>query len=993
MNARRWLVLVVALLLVGGAVVVFALNGIVRYAAVEEIQAMTGRTTSIDAVDVSLLRGRVIVHNFRLAERDGTTPFAELPRLDLHLSLVSLLGKHLRIHELVLSDSNVRVVRLPNNELNISDLLGRSESKEKGRDLTIERFRVARGRVTLEDRALAEPRTWASEHMNVYARNLSTVRDDGTAVATSITAGTPLFIDVKNLRLYPIHLRATAKVEGLDLTPARVYLPPNTTFDIDRGRMTTTVTVALDAREGLRADASGSLEDVVLVQAGGRREVLARMPKMTSQLTGFELRDGAMRVERLAADGTMSVRDPSARTLRPSALRASVSDFTWPATTAGRVDVRASIPGGGHLALAGTVRPPPAATQLALRVTDVNLASWAQFVPVGARVTGMAAADLRMNEPFAAGIPARVQGAVSVRDLAVADARQMLVRAQRIEASGLEVEWPTRVGVKRIVVTGPRAIVERDRDGRLPLLDLLQGAQRTPSSEIGGVRDAPPKLPMMRSVRVDVGEIVVRDGAVAWRDASVKPEARLDVTAVDASVGGIGWPLKGPLTTRASLRPPGGGELRVAGKVGIEPLSADLRVTANHADLASYQSYLPTTARVSGAADADLAVVVPSFAERRATARGAVSLSALDVRDGQRTVVRAERATATEVDVAWPERVAVGRLALARPWILVERDDQGGMPLRALLPQAGSSQAGSASAGAQPAPEATRITIARVTAEDGGMRVVDRAITPAFAVDVDAARLRLDGLSSTSGPPARLDMTARVGGTAELVLRGTIDVLEGPLRLDLDGDIREFAVPRANSYLVNQVGWKSRDGRLSAKLRAKVNGDALSAKSDIRISRLQLVKAGPDDQAQARIGLPLGTITSLMKDKRGDITVSFPVGGKLSDPRFDFRETMWTAIRTVAINAITLPVSWIGRVQFSADSLIQKIHVDPIPFEPGTADLTPDGKARITKLVAFLEQLPDVRMALTPVVSSRDIVAIKRRIVETRVARDARAPA
>jgi len=496
------------------------------------------------------------------------------------------------------------------------------------------------------------------------------------------------------------------------------------------------------------------------------------------------------------------------------------------------------------------------------------------------------------------------------------------------------------------------------------------------------------------AVRVDVGEIVVRDGAVAWRDATIEPEARLDIAGIDAGVGGTGWPLEGPLTTRASFRPPGGGQVRVAGKVGIDPPSADLRLTANNADLAPYQPYLPTAARVTGAAHADLAVVVPSFADRRATARGTVSLSALDVRDGQRTVVRAERATATEVDVAWPERVTVGRLALAKPWLLLERDDQGGMPLLALVPSTSGTAKGTAPAASEPGTaSATAITIARVTAEDGGMRVVDRAITPAFAVDVDAARLRLDGLTSTAGKPARLDMTARVGGTADLDLRGTLAVLQGPLRLDLDGEIREFAVPRANSYLVNNVGWKSRDGRLSAKLRAKVDGDALSAKSDIRISRLQLVKAGPDDQAQSRIGLPLGTITSLMKDRGGDIKLSFPVDGRLSDPRFDFRETMWAAIRTVAINAITLPVSWIGRVQFSADSKIQKIQVDPIRFEPGTADLTPEGRARVTRLVAFMDELPDVRMTLRPVVSARDIVAIKQRIPATSVARETRASA
>jgi uncharacterized protein involved in outer membrane biogenesis len=146
MNARRWLALgVVLVLIVVVAAVVLALPAIVRHVAVARVEAMTGRDASIDAVEISLLRGRVTVHGFRLADRDGAAPLAELGRLDLHVALSSLLSGHLRVHELVLSDSAVRLVRLPDNRLNVSDLLRTSEGKDKGGDLTIERFRVERG--------------------------------------------------------------------------------------------------------------------------------------------------------------------------------------------------------------------------------------------------------------------------------------------------------------------------------------------------------------------------------------------------------------------------------------------------------------------------------------------------------------------------------------------------------------------------------------------------------------------------------------------------------------------------------------------------------------------------------------------------------------------------------------------------------------------------------------------------------------------------------
>ena len=106
-----------------------------------------------------------------------------------------------------------------------------------------------------------------------------------------------------------------------------------------------------------------------------------------------------------------------------------------------------------------------------------------------------------------------------------------------------------------------------------------------------------------------------------------------------------------------------------------------------------------------------------------------------------------------------------------------------------------------------------------------------------------------------------------------------------------------------------------------------------------------------------------------MRDSRGDIRVSVPVGGRLTDPRFDFRETIRSAIRTVAINTITLPVSWIGRLQASPDSRIERVEVDPIRFQPASAVLTADGRTQATRVAAFLGQVGEVRMALAPVVS------------------------
>src|SRR5438093_1511983 len=260
MTTRRWVVLIVGIVLIGGAVALYWLPQIVRHVAVARIHALTQRPVSIDAVELNLFTGRLAVRGVRLAERYGSTPFASLQRLDVRLHLPSLLIGRLRFREIVVDDSTVHVVRLPGNEFNFSDLIRSSGEKSKPLDITVDRFALARGTVTLEDQALPEHRTWTSEQITIEARNVSTRRDDGTAVGTSVTAVAPVSIDVKNLRLYPVHLRATVTVAGLDLTPAQVYVPPDAPIRLDKGRMTTSLVVEVDAREGVRADGTARFE-------------------------------------------------------------------------------------------------------------------------------------------------------------------------------------------------------------------------------------------------------------------------------------------------------------------------------------------------------------------------------------------------------------------------------------------------------------------------------------------------------------------------------------------------------------------------------------------------------------------------------------------------------------------------------------------------------------------------------------------------------------
>src|SRR6267142_2258002 len=1001
MKSRRSLIVisgVLLFLLVAVATTLYALPTVARHVAIARLHAITKRPVTIDRVDVRLLSGRLTIHGLRVAEPEGGTPFADCELLDARLNMLSLVRGHIWVRELVLRKPTLRIVRL-DKDFNFSDLFEGSETAQKRVDVTVDRFALVDGTVAFEDRALPEHRTWTSDDIQIEAHNVSTLRDDGTVIATSITAGAPNQVQIEQFRLYPIHLKATVTVKGLDLALARLYLPADAPVVLDRGRVSSILNVTFDARDEVRANLSGELEDLVLVKPG-EREPVARIPKLTVQLSEFVIQNDQMRVGQLELKGSANVRDPRAQQgarHQVSTIRASIADVTWPITTSGRLDVSTAIPGGGTLAVSGRLRPPPAPSQLQLRIRDVDVAAWNRFLPIAAKLSGRGEADLRINEPLAAGVPTRVNGSIAVNRLGVRGTQQELIGAQRVEATGLEVQWPTRLGVKRVVVSGPRAIVERDQEGNFPLIALWDrppAASTSPSNDTSGLTAKAP--------RIDLEEITVRNGVLSWRDETVKPRAALDVSQVDATVTGGGWPLR-PVGVRLAVRPPGGGQVEVAGRVGVDPFSADLRVNAREAELAHYQPYVPTRAQFSGRADLDLAVVLPVLSEPQATVRGDAVLSRVDVRDGQRTVIRIGRASVAALDIDWPRRVKARELALRRPWILLERDQSGALPLRALLaleqattaktPDSAQTSAGSRPSGSGSGRPTTPIVLRQLIIEEGGARVVDGGLTLPFTVDVADLASLIDGLSTASGAkPARFDMKARVGDGL-LSFGGTIGPVTGPLRLDLQGELREFAVPRTNPYLLNGVAWEARNGLLTTNIQCRIDGDNLQAKADVVVSRLQLARAGGHDEAQARIGLPLGMITSLMKDRHGDIRLALPVGGRVSDPRFDFKELIWSTLRSVALKTIAAPVSLIGRVKSSADSRIERIEIDPIRFEPSTSTPTPEGQEQLTRLVAFLDQTPETRLTATAVVSRRDLAAMKQPDIDAaicRAARDAR---
>src|SRR5262249_52426795 len=156
------------------------------------------------------------------------------------------------------------------------------------------------------------------------------------------------------------------------------------------------------------------------------------------------------------------------------------------------------------------------------------------------------------------------------------------------------------------------------------------------------------------------------------------------------------------------------------------------------------------------------------------------------------------------------------------------------------------------------------------------------SVAPPAAVDLRRLALRVEGLSTPPAPRAQLDLKGQTGSGAVLALRGTVGPVGGPLEFDLAGDLRGVDAARTNPYVVHYLAWEAAQGSITARVEGRVSDDALDARVDVQLSRLEVIRAasseatgaGAGEATGAGAGLPLNLIVALMRDSRGNINAS-----------------------------------------------------------------------------------------------------------------------
>jgi len=247
-------------------------------------------------------------------------------------------------------------------------------------------------------------------------------------------------------------------------------------------------------------------------------------------------------------------------------------------------------------------------------------------------------------------------------------------------------------------------------------------------------------------------------------------------------------------------------------------------------------------------------------------------------------------------------------------------------------------------------------TVGQTRITNGRIEFSDTFVRPRYSADLTQLNGRLGTISTQPGTPmAELELKGRAAGTADLEISGRVQPLAHPPTLDIKGRASDLELAPLSPYAAKYVGCAIERGKLTMDVAYRIDADGrLEASNQVIVNQLTFGESVPSPEATT---LPVRLAVSLLKDRHGVIDINLPLSGSLNDPQFSMGGLFSKVLGNLVAKAVTSPFSLISGGGQTDISLI--------PFEPGTAQLTPDGQRSLERVTGSLTDKPSLKLTIT----------------------------
>lgn len=810
--------------------------------------------------------------------------------------------------------------------------------------------------------------------------------------------------------------RLSFKLAGLELAPFAPYAPAQLPWRLQRGRLGVDLTLefATPAAQASRLKLSGVIELDDLVVASSDGHARAGWQHLTLPLADVQPLARRVALGRVQLQAPFLEGDwPAASAPGPKAAQpARTADPSWQLQlagadlTSGRLRSAGAEVDDGQIKLGPLAWPLRAQTQaeIALRFQQAPLTAKVQLSPerlvADLGVQGLVLTRLAAWLPLPAGV--RADGALTTQaklELAQPLAADPLQRA-RLSIDGLALDaaalhwagarapalaWQRasldhavvdlgahKLDLGRLALEGLQARAARDAQGRLDWVALQQ-----PGGDSGSASSAP-GTPW----RLSLQGLSLQHTSLGWQDAMSFTPVALQVDGLALNLGPLRWPEGGLSPLKLQGRIGAGDSKAASGSLGFEGqlmlASSGLRgaqgqVRLRRLPLQPLGAYLdPATGLHLAKADLDLRAQIDAKESAKGWTveahgdAGLGSLALMQVRlvDG-RPVVGEDLLSwaAMKLDdfqftmqPGLAPSLRARELALDDAYARLIVDPLGRLNLRDLgaAKAQAAAQAPTAAASAAPVVDAqlpVRVAIEQIRLNRGLVDFNDRFIRPNYSARLSELQGSLGAFDTAKPAMAPLSLRGRVMGNGRLEVNGELRP-GSPLALDVQAQASDIELVPLSAYAGKYAGYAIENGRLSTKLRYRIEANGqLNASNQIILNQLTF---GDKVESPDATTLPVRFAVSLLKDSHGVIDVNLPVSGSINDPEFSVGGLVWRLILNLIGKALTAPFALFGGGDDGGPP--------QLTFEPGSRQ--PLQTAALERLAAQMADRPAVRLTL-----------------------------
>lgn len=468
----------------------------------------------------------------------------------------------------------------------------------------------------------------------------------------------------------------------------------------------------------------------------------------------------------------------------------------------------------------------------------------------------------------------------------------------------------------------------------------------------------------------DIGRVTIDAGQVRWEDAGRPTPAVWQADAIDLQVAP---PTESGRLLALTGTVGGSGHVSLAGAVSEDLAAVNLTLRAVHMDVTQLAPYIESLVALriaagTWAADGTLARDADGWRYR-----GAFSLDDIRTTDVGRhqDFLGVDHLEADGLEAHYPHlALHVATVAARAPYADVHIAGNGRSNFADLVPSNGTRDA------------SPPVTVDTLTVTEGRLHFADESQSPTFEAGIGDLQGRMTGVSSDPMTRARLAFSGHVDRYAPVSIDGDANLLADPLAADVRLRFENLELTGLSPYAGRFAGYRIRKGKATADLAYHVADHRVDATHHVRLSQFEL---GSRVEGSPGLGVPLGLVVALLKDRNGDIDLDVPLTGSLDDPNFSLTALTEKVVGNLFRKLVTSPFSLLGGLFGHREDLSH------VGFAPGESEPLDSDRERLATLAHALVERPALSLDVPIATAASDAQALARQRYQTRLLEHARA--